>query len=212
MKFKEYINESSLSRLWKHTIDHDAGIMTAFRYASDCGKGIQYTKKENLQRNKKLAAQLKSKGYGVTRIIGRYPEGGVDKKEIGYFIVDLKDNSVLEKDLKSLGKDYEQDSILFIPKDSGKAYLIGTNTCPDNFLGYGKKMFFDKRKLGQSNDIYTTLVNGRPLVYESVDSDISSPGNGTGWWVLNKIAKEDWSNIDINENDVKLYKRLGINI
>ena len=50
-EFKEYLQESSLSRLWRHSQEHDYGTITAFRYAPDCGEGTPYTKKENLQRN-----------------------------------------------------------------------------------------------------------------------------------------------------------------
>ncbi len=38
-EFSTYLQESSLSRLWKHNEEHDCGAMTAFRKAADCGEG-----------------------------------------------------------------------------------------------------------------------------------------------------------------------------
>ena len=99
-EFKEYLQESSLSRLWRHNGEHDCGAMTAFRTAADCGDGEKYTKADNIKRNKSLLAKIKSKGYGATTLKCKYPEGGKEAKEISYFIVDLEDGGTLEKDLK----------------------------------------------------------------------------------------------------------------
>ena len=82
--FKEYLNESSLSRLWRHNEEHDAGALTAFRKGADCGDGESYSKKENKQRNKSLLAKLKTKGYGVTKLHGSYPEGGKSVKGLAF--------------------------------------------------------------------------------------------------------------------------------
>ena len=190
------MNESSLSRLWKHNEKHDCAAMTAFRKAKDCGNGDIYTKNENLKRNKSLLAKLMSKGYGVTRLIGKYPEGGVDSKEVSYFITDIKDNGKLEEVIKKLCKEFEQDSVLFIPKGSisntSTAYLIGTNHCPDNWLEYGSKETFEKGKLGYNSKIYTSFINGRPFIFENIDRKINPPGNGMGYWVMNLVAKRKW--------------------
>jgi hypothetical protein len=130
------LNESSLSRVWRHNEEHDCAAMTAFRKARDCGKGEEYTKKENKARNKSLLSKLKSKGYSVTSLKGKYPEGGVEGKEESFFIVDINDRGDLLKDVKMLGEMFEQDSVLFIPKgainNTADAYLIGTNNCENN--------------------------------------------------------------------------------
>ena len=101
-EFKEYLQESSLSRLWKHSQEHDYGTITAFRYAPDCGEGTPYTKKENLQRNKSLLAKLRSKGYGVTSIKGSYIEnyGKPTAREVGensFFVADIQDKGKLKR-------------------------------------------------------------------------------------------------------------------
>ena len=194
------LNESGLSRLWKHNELHDCGALTAFRTATDCGKGNKYSKSDNKARNKLLLAKLMSKGYSVTKLSGQYPEGGITKKESSFFVVDIKDSGNLEKELVKLGKEFEQDSVLFIPKGSIQnkthAYLIGTNRCPNNWLGYGKKnAFHGGAKLGYNSPIYTSKVNGRPFIFESVEEEILPPGNGMGWWQLYIVAAKKWSQL-----------------
>jgi len=201
MKLKEYLNESSLSRVWKHNDNHDCGAMTAFRKVGDCGDGNEYTRKENNARNKSLLAKLKTKGYGIIKLKGKYPEGGVTRNEDLFFIVDLKDNENLLKDMKKFGEQFEQDSILFISKGSvGKknnAFLIGTNHCKNNEIKFGQKISFEKgMKFGYESPIYTSFVNGRPFIAESMDSEITGvPGNGMGWWALELVARKNWTEL-----------------
>jgi len=199
--FKQLINESSLSRLWKHNEEHDCGALTAFRKGPDCGDGTPYTKKENTQRNKSLLAKLKAKGYGVTKLHGKNPEGGKSVTEISYFVVDLQDKGNLEKDLRKLGEEFDQDSILFVPKGAikgdSKAYLIGTNKCENNWLGYGKKEVFAKGRMGYDSPIYTSMVNGRPFIFESVGETVKSPQTGFGNWSMHLIAEKNWKDIDV---------------
>lgn len=197
------IKESSLSRLWRHNEEHDCGAMTAFRKARDCGEGERYTRKENKQRNRKLLAQLKSMGYGVTTIHGKYPEGGSETTETSYFVVDLEDKGDLKENMMRLGEEYEQDSILFIPKGAiqgeAKAYLIGTNHCPNNWLGYHKKEEFEKGRLGYDSPIYTSYVNGRPFIFEEVGKEIKLPASGMGVWAMHRVAEKSWEDIDVDE-------------
>ena len=54
----EFLNESSLSRLWRHNESHDAAAFTAYRNAPDCGSGDRYTNKQNAQRNKTQQYQM----------------------------------------------------------------------------------------------------------------------------------------------------------
>ena len=200
-KFNTYLQESSLSRLWRHNEKHDCGAMTAFRNASDCGEGERYTNADNKQRNKSLLAKLKTKGYGVTTLKGRYPEGGKTSTEVSYFIVDLQDGGGLEQDMKKLGEEFDQDSVLYVPKGSiqgvDKAYLIGTNRCENNWLGYHKTEVFNRGRMGYDSPIYTSYVNGRPFIFETVGNTIQDPGNGYGWWALNIAAKKPWKEIQI---------------
>lgn len=43
---KTNINESSLSRIYRQTKEHDSGTILAFRSARDCNEGEPYTKKK----------------------------------------------------------------------------------------------------------------------------------------------------------------------
>lgn len=191
------INESSLSRVWTHNTEHDCGALTAYRRGRDCGSGERYTRKENQARNKSLLSKLQSMGYDTTTLKGQYPESGVVLKEVSFFVVDSNDKGTLENDLKKLGEEFDQDSILFIPKgainnEGDKAYLIGTNHCENNWLGYGKTDVFNKGKIGVESPIYTSYVNGRPFIFESVDKVNSIPASGMGMWSLHRASQKHW--------------------
>ena len=103
--------------------------------------------------------------------------------------------------MKKFGEEFEQDSILYVPKgaiqNKSKAHLIGTNHCKNSFLGYHKTDIFNKGKMGYDSPIYTSYVNGRPFIFEEIGDTILNPGNGMGWWALNIAAKKHWSKIEI---------------
>lgn len=172
--FNELLKESSLSRVWKHSQEHDTGTISAFRYAKDCGEGEVY----NLELNKKNSTELKQKllslGYGVTLVKGTYIENfktGNEKEvqEDSYLVVDLKDTGNLKDDLIKLGKKYEQDSITF-SKPNGEYYLISSNNCPGGYPGKGKigvEIKLGKPLFGKNGEFFSK-VNGRPFVFESI--------------------------------------------
>jgi len=195
------INESSLSRVFRHNEEHDCGALTAFRKARTCNEGEPYTEKERKQRNKSLLTKLLYKGYGVTKLKGRYPEGGKSVEEESFFVVDMKNTGNLESDLISLGEEFEQDSILFIPKGAvikkTMPYLIGTNHCINNEIGYKKKIPFEKGRFGYDSKIYTSYVNGRPFIFEEVDRECCMPGSGMGNWAVYLLSKANWKDIDV---------------
>lgn len=171
MKYKAQFRESSLSRIWKQTTEHESGTISAFRYASNCGEGVIYTKKQNQDRNAKLKSQLLTLGYGVTAIDGVYIENyGSDKeievKEDSFIVIDIKDKGNLKKDLIKLGGQYEQDSITF-SKPSGEYYLISTNICPNGYPGKGKigvELKLGKSFFGQKGEFHSK-IRGRPFVF-----------------------------------------------
>jgi len=188
--------ESSLSRLWSHMVDHDSGMITAYRG--------QYTKKENQQRNKSLLAKLQSKRYGVTSIKGTYVEdyNTPKAKEVGehtFFVNDLKDTGNLLKDIKELGEFFEQDSVLFIPKGAESAQLHGTNK---NAIwpGYGKIIEFNTRKLGSSGEFFSK-VGKQPFKFESVLKEHQLPEGMMGRMGCKAVAEQPWKNIEISEDD-----------
>jgi len=198
------LTESSMSRLIKHSNEHDCGTITSFRKTDNCDTGKPYTEKENKQRNKSLVNKLLAKGYSVTSVRGRYPESGVVVEEDSYFVVDIKDTGNLEEDLYHLGVYFDQDSVLIVPKGSLgdkredlkiKPYLLGTNECEAG-LGLGIKLYFDKKKIGTEGKYYTTYINDKPYYLDMVmNESVCKPSTGYGHWVNHIFANMDWKDI-----------------
>lgn len=201
------INETSLSRVVHHMEKHDCGTITAHRAKEGCGgpDDKPYSREDNKKRNRKLYAILEKLGYGVTEVDGTYIENfgkpnAVEVKEDVYFVVDLKDTGNLERDLRRLGEEFDQDTILFIPK--GKmGMLIGTNHCAD-IPGYGKKMPFSSRSFGKPAE-FMTKVRNRPFVFENefinktCNENYYSVANIMGKWAITNTANKNWRDIEL---------------
>jgi len=179
LKEKE-LSESSLSRIWKQTKEHDSGTISAFRSARKCNKGERFTTADNKKNSKILKAKLMKAGYGVTRVDGTYIENygsdnAIEVKEESYLVVDLKDTMQLKQDLMKFGEIFEQDSITF-QKQTGNYYIISTNECPDAHPGKGK--IGVAKKLGTpifgKDGEFHSKVNGRPFVFESLTEKLTS--------------------------------------
>lgn len=200
------LNETSLSRVVHHMEKHDCGTVTAFRSKEGCGgEGArEYTLAENKKRNRQLYAILETLGYGVTEVDGAYienfgTENAVEVTEDVYFVVDLKDRGTLEKDLRRLGEQFDQDSIMFIPKGQ-MGMLIGTNHCT-NFPGYGNKIPFSSRSFGKPGE-FMTKVKNRPFIFEETflekkcNENYYSVANIMGKWAISHTAKTDWRKLE----------------
>ena len=199
---KEVLKESSLSKIWKYTTDFDTGALTAYRSNKDCRKpelGV-YTTKENKQRNKSLLAKLRKLDYTVISVTGKYPEGGVVKKEQSFFVVDRGEKGTLKEDLIRLGKEFDQDSILFVEKGTG-GKLHGTNTCPDNDISIGKELKFDKTQYGKEGEFYSSLIRGRPFFSEDLDVKEERYGNGTASIVNARVAEKPWQDLEVEDDE-----------
>lgn len=197
---KEYLKESSLSKIWKYTKDHDTGAITAYRSKQDCtddSKGL-YSKKENKQRNKSLLAKIRKLDYTVISVTGKYPEGGVVKKEQSFFVVDRGDKGTLQADLIKLGKLFDQDTILFVEKGEG-GKLYGTNNCPDNDISIGKTLKFDKTQYGKEGEFYSSLIRGRPFFSEDLEVREEVYGSGFASIVNASVAEKDWRDIEVDD-------------
>ena len=196
MKFKEYLNESGLSRVWKHMQEHDSGTITAFRYARDCRRGEKYTKGENKARNKVLLAILLKHKFSVTKAKGVYIENykKPDAIEVGenvFIVVDINDTGKLKKVLLELGEKFDQDSVLFIPKGGNKGILTGTNKCENGYPGYGVIKILKHPIFGEDGEMYTK-VNGRPFILKEGAVLIPPPGNNNGKWAMNMVINGGW--------------------
>lgn len=205
------INESSLSRVVHHMEQHDCGTITAFRSKEGCGEegARKYTKSDNKKRNRQLIAILHSLGYDTTAVDGTYVENfgrpnAVEVKEDVYFVVDVNDDGSLRQDLMRLGEQFDQDSVMFIPKGGESAELIGTNHCPDVYPGYHNVQPYGSRSVGKPGQ-FMTKVRNRPFMFESkfLDKTCNESyfkiANVMGKWATVTIAKGRWQDIDISD-------------
>lgn len=152
-------NESSLSRLYKHYLEHDSGTISGYRGEN--------TKAENQENNKKLKNFLLANGYAVTQIQGTYEETdskGNKKvvKEMSFIVIDINDTGKLKKVLTTAGKRFKQEAVTFSEK-GGDYYLIMCFTGEEYKLG--SPMFGKDGKI-------ISKVRGRPFIFtESEEID-----------------------------------------
>lgn len=196
--FDSQLAESSLSRLRSHMVNHDTGIITAFRSEvvdPRTGEKVQLTRKRNLERNRQLRAEL-LKHYDVTAVRGTYIEnyGKKDAKEVGenvFFVVDAHGTGRLLKDLRRLGERFDQDSILFVPQGAEEGFLWGTNK--GGWPGYGQKVKLSHPVFGRSGE-FMTRVRGRPFVLESTIVEQWNKDYSRGFmgeWARSAIIQKD---------------------
>lgn len=172
------INESSISRMWKHISEHDSAIISAFRDADvNCrngeNTGKKYTYKENMARNKELKAALMKLGYGLTTVGGNYIENyktpeAVEVREQSFYVVNTSDYPKFIQNIANLGEYYCQDTVLIIPQGGENAYLLGTND--DEWVGYGEKMRVGDFTAGDVAE-FLTRVGGRPVAFQDRKPD-----------------------------------------
>ena len=188
------LKESSLTRLLSKMENNDCGSITAYR--------SEYTKSENQQRNRSLLAKLQNLRYGVTSVKGSYIEnfGTPEAIEVGehvFFVEDKENKGKLEKDLRELGEEFDQDSILFIPKGGEKSYLWGTNKKnPEAYPKYGVSKELPNRTFGKENE-FMTKVKGRPFSYNEAVKEHTLPANSFGKKGCSIYAKMNWKDVDI---------------
>jgi hypothetical protein len=155
------LDEASLARAYQHVVEKKVpswGMLTAYRYAN--------TKKENIAANKKLEADLRSKGYGFFKVEGHWQECQdanlnyvecpkdklQDSIEVSLFVPHMK-----KEDAKSLCKKYEQDAVIYGGADTkGDAHLIFKNGTEDN-IGT-----FQPGKVAQA---YSKFKGGKTFVF-----------------------------------------------
>ena len=159
-EWKRFLKESSLSRLYRHMQEHESATLSAFRN--------EFTKKENLERNRELKAELLGRGYGVTRILGSYIENfetpkAIEVAEESFFVSNRKDDPDFVLEIARLGEDFNQDSVLIVDKGAQDAYLLGTSP-EGEFPQYGKKESLGALKMGGEAE-FMSRVGGRPYTF-----------------------------------------------
>ncbi len=184
--------ESSLSRVFKKMEEHECGTITAYRG--------EFTYKENRARLESLNVKLTKLGYRLTELNGVYienfgstnpekPEKTV--KERIFFAEDFKDYGTIKKDLMDLGEEFDQESILFIPKGGLSATLIGTSHDQDAYLDYHEEIPFSNRSFGEVGE-FMTKVKNRPFMFESFEREQKRPSGFYGNWGLDAASKKHW--------------------
>jgi len=145
------INESSLSRIWKH-IEEDSSFGTLSPFRKDL------TVKENEERYKELKNIIRSLGYGYIELEGGFNEEGTMVKEKSLFIPKIK-----KEELIKLGERYNQYSVIY--KDEKEFIEIGTNDKSgigkilNDFIskGWNKNLSFDS---DLTKEIFSSLIKG----------------------------------------------------
>jgi len=129
MNFKEYLKESSLSRIWKFIEDdkYSFGVVSAFR--------TENSGAENKQLHKNLKIQVREMGYGFIEMKGGWVEEGMFSSEESLFIPKINKKQMLE-----LGKEYDQFSVIY--KDKSGFY---------EYSPYGKVLSKFKHGKGAEN-------------------------------------------------------------
>lgn len=147
MKFSNYINESSLSRIWKHIIgDNTFGILSAFFVSKD--------KEENESNHLSLKKDVRGLGYGFIEMKGGYTyETGEITEEKSLFIPKISKNEITK-----LAKKYNQESFIF--KNEEGFYLINTKTGKTelNFDKSSNKML--RMSSDEVKDLFSQLMKG----------------------------------------------------
>lgn len=184
------IAESSLSRLHSKMQNGVAGAITAYR--------SEYSHRENQQRNRSLLAKLQSAGFSVTAIKGSYIEnhGSADAKEVSehsFFVAPHAEgtDTRLEATLISLGREFDQDSVLVIKQ--GSATLHGTSQRENAWPAFGATEAVGGFKGGQAAE-FMSRVNNRSFVFEEYEL----PGTINGRMGLKLLASKPWQEIEIN--------------
>jgi len=171
-EWRQFLNESSLSRLYRHMMAHDTAIITAHRGDpsddSNCVDKSQVTDdSSNKIRNRDLKATLMSLGYGVTSVDGSYIEdfntpAAYEVAEDSFFVVNLEGDPNFTKLIIDLGEEFCQDAVLVVPKGGEGAYLHGTNN--SEFPGYGQRVEAGDLSFGREKE-FMTKVGGRPMAF-----------------------------------------------
>jgi nitrogen regulatory protein PII len=216
------IRENSLSRVTEHMKTHDCGIMTAFRSRQGCGteEDPVYTYADNKKRNSKLLAMIGVSGYDHTMVNGVYIEefgtpAAHPVSERSFFIVDVNDTGKLKTDLLKWGEEFDQDSIMFIPKMSdqrdfksgaftGGSIMIGTNKCEGKYFQYHTEYPLKDIHYGKEVE-FMTKVNDRPFSFtegfmrETVHKNSYKSSNWLGKMAVSGLANGDWRKLKLNE-------------
>jgi len=160
------INEASLGRIYQHVVSNPKmknwGVVTASRG--------ELTPAENKQRNKELENDLRKLGYGFVHVDGMWQECRKPDTEYKDCPDDMKVPTeekslfipnISQEHIQSLGKKYQQDSVLFADdkaKANGEATFIDSKS--GESFNIGK---FSPGKIAQG---YSKMKGGKVFTFE----------------------------------------------
>ena len=167
--FKEFLNESSLSRIKSKSDKGGIATMTASR--------ADKSAKENRARAKQLDRDIKGKGLpGATKVTGSYVEKGDDGKEKrvkerSHVVTSgKKSKRKFSNIIKKLGKKYGEDSVLTQTKKTGTLSAtrkggLGTKPKDKRPLGSTKRVGLGKFKPQGKNPEGQSQIKGKTFTY-----------------------------------------------
>ena len=163
--FKEFLNESSLSRIKSKSDKGGIATMSASR--------ADKSAKENRARAKQLDRDIKGKGLpGATKVTGRWDEkddktGKTTKgKERSHVVTSgKKGKRKFKKAVKALGKKYGQDAVLTQTKKTGTLSATRKGGLKDNQGKNIKRAKAGKFRPGRSSPEGDTQVKKKTFTY-----------------------------------------------
>ena len=172
--FKQFLNESSLSRVYQHTQDRNIGLITAHRK--------EFTPEENKTRNSQLKNDIHKAGFGHVHVRGSYIEnkGAPQEKKVdehSFLVIGKKgnDSGNLKGFLQKHGEKYGQDSIFHKEHNETRGNLIGTPHSEKAFPAYHEHHdvgVFHPSKIG---DYHSTMRGKRSFTFDR--SNTGTPSN-----------------------------------
>ena len=160
------LDEASIGRIYQHVVSNPKvknwGVVTASRG--------ELTPAENKQRNKELENDLRKLGYGFVHVDGMWQECRKPDTEYKDCPDDMKVPTeekslfipnISQKHIQSLGKKYQQDSVLFADdkaKANGEATFIDSKS--GESFNIGK---FSPGKIAQG---YSKMKGGKVFTFE----------------------------------------------
>ena len=193
---KFLLNETSISRVYKHILEHDTAFITGYRNdPKDMSKCLPLSSKipKNKDRNKELKAVLMEKGYGVTAVKGTYVENfGTDAaeevKEASYFVVNLNDDPDFEGVIRSLSEHYCQDSYMYVPQGGEDGILVGTNFAV--FPGYGNRSSQGPFIGGVPGEFMSRVGKRQRVIKFAEGLDTKKKMQNNSKYLISKISKK----------------------
>ena len=193
-KIAGVITESSVSRTKFYLQNYECATISAFRPGANIGRKDEEeltNRKDVLKRNKQHSAELGKKltefGYTHFLVDGAWAKENKDKtpilnsrgeqvfgREITYFVVNNNGDTreQFRNNLKKLGSEFDQDSVMFYPKGSSMAFWSGT-TKRESDLKFGQNKLLKNGRW--EPQMYRTTLRGRKNTGYSYDStDIKS--------------------------------------